>query len=201
MRTAQSREVARSRGAGATGRGEPRLSFRIDHEKIARQGGGKRAAAGLLLRSQLRDVRLAAAVGVARQADVLEHRADRPVEVALPLEDRREALVRDGDGRVEPYRRAEVLLGAARVPAREQHAAEAAAGLRVVRVELDAALQRRVRRLARLARFAELRQADPEPPLDQLGVLLGGEAVRRDRLVPVLQLHESVGRGHASPAT
>ena len=73
----------------------------------------------------------------------------------------------------------------------QQHVAEAAARARVVRVELDAALERPVRRLARL--LAVLRHLDhpnPEPRRAHLGVLLDGRAQRRERLVPLLLLVE-----------
>ena len=197
------------RGHGGEG-GGPRLSFRV----------GLRRAAELLHRSQLCDVCFAAAAGVARYADVREHLADRPVQVLSSLEDCGEFSV-GRKARVELDRRAEVLLGAGQVLAHvEQHVAEAAVGARVVGVELDAALERVVRRLAgqvaeaivrvrvvrveleaalerpvrRLAALPaglrHLGQPDLIPRLAHLGVLLDGRAIRRERLVPLRLLEE-----------
>ena len=100
--------------------------------------------------------------------------------------------------RVEPDRRAQVLLGARVVLAQEQvHFAEAEVRVRgrgPVRGELEVLLERRVRRLADLAAVpVDLAPADPEPRAGELGVLLDGRAVRRERLVPLLQLRELVG--------
>ena len=162
------------RGHGGEG-GGPRLSFRV----------GLRRAAELLHRSQLCDVCFAAAAGVARYADVREHLADRPVQVLSSLEDCGEFSV-GRKARVELDRRAEVLLGAGQVLAHvEQHVAEGVVRARVVRVELEAALERLVRRLARPpAVLRALGQPDPAPRRAHLGVLLDGRAIRRNRLVP-----------------
>ena len=60
-----------------------------------------------------------------------------------------------------------------------------------VRVEVDAALERPVRRLARLlAVLHRLDHPDHAPRRAHLGVLLDGRAIRRERLVPLLLLEE-----------
>ena len=172
-----------------------RLLRALRRERELRRGA-------LFRRSKVCEERFAVDVGVAI-AHVLDHLADRSIEVSSLLENAGEAAVGVHILRVEPDRRAEVLLGAGVVLALvQQHATEAKVGVRVVRVELDAALERLVRRLARPpARLHVLDHPDHGPRrAAHLGApLLDGRAIHRERLVPLLLLQQRLARRRASP--